>query len=95
MNFSDVVQNQYSEVPVREYLNTLFLIKWIGRRGALEWLARSPDLSPIDFYSLKHRITAEMLSITPQMFENARNDFCDRLGNCQEVEGVCFEHFIN
>ena len=26
------------------------LVRWIGRRGPLEWAARSPDLTPLDFY---------------------------------------------
>jgi hypothetical protein len=27
---------------------------WIGRRGTIEWPPRSPDLSPVDFYSWQH-----------------------------------------
>lgn len=36
--------------PVREYLNYAFPNRWIGRRGAVEWPARSPDLTPLDFF---------------------------------------------
>ncbi|KAJ4428699.1 hypothetical protein ANN_25692 [Periplaneta americana] len=28
--------------------------KWIGRRGAVEWPARSPDLTPLDFFLWGH-----------------------------------------
>lgn len=35
---------------VRQYLNKVFPGRWIGRRGHLEWPARSPDLTPIDFF---------------------------------------------
>lgn len=35
---------------VRNYLNTFFPGRWIGRRGVIEWPARSPDLTPLDFY---------------------------------------------
>lgn len=35
---------------VREYLNTQFPGRWIGRRGAIDWPARSPDLNPLDFF---------------------------------------------
>lgn len=35
---------------VREYLNNIFPNRWIGRRGFLEWPARSPDLTPLDFF---------------------------------------------
>lgn len=40
--------------PVREYLNYVFANRWIGRRGEVEWPARSPDLSPLDFFLLGH-----------------------------------------
>lgn len=37
-------------LPVRRYLNEIFPNRWIGRRGAVEWPARSPDLTPLDFF---------------------------------------------
>ena len=37
-------------VPVREWLNERFPRRWIGRRGIQEWPARSPDLTPLDFF---------------------------------------------
>ncbi|KAJ8923944.1 hypothetical protein NQ315_006720 [Exocentrus adspersus] len=37
-------------VDVRLFLNDVFPGKWIGKRGPIEWPARSPDLSPLDFY---------------------------------------------
>jgi len=38
------------ETEVRKWLNEKFPGKWIGRRGAIEWAPRSPDLTPLDFY---------------------------------------------
>jgi len=39
---------------VCEYLDQTFPDRWIERRGAIEWLPRSPDLSSLDFFlSLK------------------------------------------
>lgn len=35
---------------VREFLNREFPGRWIGNRGVIEWPARSPDLSPLDFF---------------------------------------------
>lgn len=35
---------------VRDYLNEEFNNRWIGRRGTIEWPARSPDLTPMDFF---------------------------------------------
>ena len=37
-------------LKVREWLDTNFEGKWIGRRGPIEWPARSPDLTPPDFF---------------------------------------------
>jgi transposase len=39
---------------VRNWLNVQFPDRWIGRRGAVEWPARSPDLNPCDFYLWGH-----------------------------------------
>lgn len=35
---------------VREYLTLLFGNNWIGRAGPIQWPARSPDLTPCDFF---------------------------------------------
>lgn len=37
-------------IEVRAYLNTVFPGRWIGRRGAIEWPARSPDMTPLDYF---------------------------------------------
>lgn len=37
-------------VRVREYLNNVFPDRWIGRGGPINWPARSPDLTKLDFY---------------------------------------------
>ena len=44
----------HSAARVREYLNIVFRNRWIGRRGPMEWPARSPDLSPLDFFLWGH-----------------------------------------
>lgn len=41
-------------VDVRRYLDEIFLNRWIGRRGHIEWPARSPDLNPLDFFMWGH-----------------------------------------
>lgn len=38
-------------VQVREFLNERCPARWIGRRGAIEWPARSPNLNLLDFIS--------------------------------------------
>lgn len=35
---------------VSVYLNTMFQQKWIGNYGVVRWPARSPDLSPLDYF---------------------------------------------
>lgn len=35
---------------VRNFLDGEFFDRWIGRRGTIEWPARSPDLTPLDFF---------------------------------------------
>lgn len=35
---------------VTEWLNDSFPQKWIGRAGPIRWPARSPDLTPLDFF---------------------------------------------
>ncbi|KAL0819430.1 hypothetical protein ABMA28_007535 [Loxostege sticticalis] len=44
---------------VRAYLNGEFGARWIGRGGPVPWPARSPDLTPVDFYlwsEIKRRV---------------------------------------
>ena len=35
---------------IRNYLQEVFAGRWIGRRGVIEWPARSPDLTPLDYF---------------------------------------------
>lgn len=35
---------------VRRYINEIFPERWIGRNGTIHWPARSPDMSPLDFF---------------------------------------------
>jgi len=39
----------HSSREVRNFLNSRFPGRWIGRRGPHNWPARSPDLSPLDY----------------------------------------------
>jgi transposase len=45
----DGAPSHYAQ-PVRHFLDKTFRNRWIGRRGAIEWPARSPDLTPTDFF---------------------------------------------
>lgn len=46
-------------LPAREIINEYFPNRWIGRGGPIRWPARSPDLTPMDFFywpKLKSRV---------------------------------------
>ncbi|EZA48500.1 hypothetical protein X777_12995, partial [Ooceraea biroi] len=38
----------------RNILNESFPDRWIGRGGRISWPARSPDLTPLDFFLWGH-----------------------------------------
>lgn len=60
LQLSDEIWFQQDGAPphfdarVRQYLNTIFPQRWVGRRGHIEWPARSPDLTPLDFFLWGH-----------------------------------------
>jgi len=41
-------------LAVRQHLDALYPQRWIGRAGRVHWPARSPDLTPLDFYLWGH-----------------------------------------
>lgn len=55
---------------VRQYLNIVFPNRWIGRGGTIAWPARSPDLTPLDFFLwgfLKDRVFRTVCSSMQEM----------------------------
>lgn len=55
LNFNSIWFQQDGAPPhyafqVRNLLNQTLPRRWIGRRGPIEWPARSPDLSPLDYF---------------------------------------------
>lgn len=69
-------------VAVREWLDNHFPEAWIGRRGAMEWPARSPDLTPCDFFLwgvLKDRVYGK----NPHTLAQLRTEIEDGI---QEIE---------
>lgn len=57
---------------VRAFLNGMFPNRWIGRRGEIEWPARSPDLSPLDYFVWGH-IKDTVYKSKPQNIDDLRN----------------------
>ena len=74
---------------VREWLDINFKDKWIDRRGPFEWPARSPDLSPMDFFLwgvLKDMVYKEK----PRTIPDIRRVIADKIATidmelCQKV----------
>ena len=57
-------------------MNSSILNKWIGPRGQIEWPARSPDLTPCDFW-----LWAELRT---RLYYPGRREF----GNLNELENT-------
>ena len=73
----------HSSREVRNFLNSRFPGRWIGRSGPHNWPARSPDLSPLDYcawgwmkelvYSVKVVTRDELLSRILDAADRIRN----------------------
>ncbi|GBL73407.1 hypothetical protein AVEN_159418-1 [Araneus ventricosus] len=48
-NFREVSSPHYGNIA-REFLDTTFPQRWIGRCAVMAWPPRSPDITPLDFY---------------------------------------------
>lgn len=57
---------------VRQYLDNWMGNRWIGRRGPVAWPARSPDLTPLDFF-LWGYVKQEVYKEIPTTQENMKN----------------------
>lgn len=73
----------HSAVLVRNYLNTLFGNRWIGRFGPRRWPARSPDLTMLDFF-LWGAIKNEVYSKPQTSVEDLRNRITDAFLKLQQ-----------
>lgn len=63
---------------VRNFLNQEFPQRWIGNGGFIAWPARSPDLSPLDFYlwgALKNVIYKTEINTLEELKNRIKNAF--------------------
>lgn len=84
-------------VDVRQWLDEKFPNRWIGRRGPIEWPARSPDLTPCDFFLwgfLKDRVYSAKCATLDQLKQRIREacaavtpEMCKRV--CDSVSERC------
>jgi hypothetical protein len=75
------------DIRVREFLDMTFPGHWIGRRGPIEWPARSPDLSPLDFFLwgyLKLKIYKSRSQTVDELKEKIINE-------CQNISSEVLE----
>lgn len=56
---------------VRNYLDAAFPGSWIGRRGAIEWPPRSPDMNPLDYFLWGH-LKSKVYKTQPTDIEDLR-----------------------
>ena len=67
-------------ITVRQYINTIFPGRWIGRGGPVAWPARSAGLNPLDFYlwgHLKSVVYAEPVADRQTLQQRIRTAFDD------------------
>ena len=95
--FEEIIFQQDGAPPhyankVRNYLNEKLPGTWIGRRGSMEWPARSPDLSPLDFFFwgvIKDRVYAEKFTDLASLKTAIRRE-AKKIGNDTELlKKVC------
>lgn len=75
-------------LPVRQFLNRTFPNSWIGRRGPIEWPARSPDLTPLDFFVWGH--------LKNKIFQNQPDSLADLrqriINECEKITPVMLQN---
>jgi len=93
---------------VRNFLDTEFPNRWIGKSREIEELSR---LLPLDYFLWGYlkgkvyatipknleelrRIIEEAAFIDPEFIRNAVSSFYDQITHCQTVNGGQFEHLI-
>lgn len=57
---------------VTDYLQIRFGNRWIGTNGPVRWPARSPDLTPLDFFAWGH-VKDQVYSTPPTTLEDLQN----------------------
>lgn len=68
---------------VRQHLNDHYPNRWIGRNGPVSWPARSPDLTPVDYFlwgHLKQKVYATDVTTREELRERIEQE-CTELKN--------------
>ena len=80
---------------VRRYLDTVFPDRWIGRRGCIEWPARSPDMTPLDYFLWGYH-NDRVYKTNPRSLKELRQRIQDECDNMPaEYLANAIERFYN
>ena len=66
--------------PVRDVLNDMFGHRVIGMSRNIDWPARSPDLTPCDFFLWGH-LKSKVFTAPPESLQILRQRVCDEFDN--------------
>jgi hypothetical protein len=75
---------------VRQHLDQTYPDAWIGRGGSINWPARSPDLTPLDYFLWGH-IKSLVYETPVDTEEDLVARIADACGRVQEMPAI-FEH---
>lgn len=80
----------YSRI-VRNWMDHNYRGKWIGRGGTVPWPARSPDLTPLDFYlwgTVKSQVYQTAVNTRQELVERITAVFENVRGRVEEVRSA-------
>ncbi|XP_025422960.1 uncharacterized protein LOC112692505 [Sipha flava] len=83
----------HNAITVRRYLNQIFSNRWIGTNGVVPWPARSPDLTPLDFFLWEYLKTV-VYADSPVNLQDLKNKIqvaCDILSENQIKTAISTE----
>lgn len=70
---------------VRNFLDEVFPGKWIGRQGAVAWPARSPDLTPLDYFYWGH-LKDQVYKSQPRTIEDLKLNIVNESANLTSAQ---------
>ena len=73
--------------PVRDILNDMFGHRVIGMGHNIDWPARSPDLTPCDFFLWGH-LKSKVFTTPPESLQILRQRVCDEFDNLRQNPGM-------
>ena len=65
---------------------------WIGRRRTIEWAARSPDLTPLDFFLwgyLKNKVYSKKFHSLDELKSAIKHEIDELKSNTELLKRVC------